>query len=196
MTYPQVAGLASRGAEAGVNSTLARNISLEVSSFIRKVQLATPAGHAPTASLTGGFTTTLLTSRVASFRLRLTQQSPTGPTPSSFVASMTFDLLNGHRYRLNDMFGPGTNYLFPLAQLATPIVKAKLGPRADQKLINQGLSPNNAANYASWGLDRTGLELTFQPGQVAPPGMGWPTITIPYKQLAPFAAPGGPILNR
>jgi len=145
------------------------------------------------SELTASAETTLLDTRLASFRTTATTNIAGAAHPTNTVVTASFDLSTGRRLALADLFRAGADYLdavssAALAQLATV-------PGYDAGLARTGAAPSDA-NFARFSLTEHALEITFAQGQVGPYAIGMPRVTIPYSQLRPLLASPGPLDGR
>ncbi len=102
--------------------------------------------------------------------------------PFSYSKTYTFDIENGQSLALNDLFTTPD----ALPWIAT-YCQAELASR-DIGYFGSGAEPT-PENYRNWNLTATGLQITFDPYQVAPYAAGPQTVTIPYSDLAVFLRP-------
>lgn len=98
--------------------------------------------------------------------------------PNSYSLVLNYDLLEGTRLSLVDLFTPGSDYLQALSDYC-------MAALADEgRLEFPGGALPDAVNYQSWNLTPGGLRVNFDPYQVGPYAMGAQTVTVPYADLA------------
>ena len=198
IAYPHLTGLPNGTAEASINTQLRSAVADAASAFVENVTaLATPPGAGPgapagggggsgtTSTLDGTFTTTRLDHTVASFSVRATGEVAGAAQPSTVVITRTFDLATGSAYSLASLFRPGSPYLATLSNLSIAALQAKYGSGSWAAVAGPV-----AANFAEWGLNSGGLQLTFPN---APQALAAPVVTLPYSRLTSVASPGGPL---
>jgi hypothetical protein len=106
--------------------------------------------------------------------------------------AFNYDLNQGRSLVLADLFKPNSNYLKPISDYAIKSLRKDLGPDPDLEWIQKGAGPE-AENYQSWNLTRKGLEVTFNPYQVASYAEGPHTVVVPYSVLKDVIDPQGPL---
>ncbi len=195
--YPQLSGLSNVAAQAEINGDVQTAVTRIVDQFVADTKQAagdwTPPPGTPTAGLQGQFDTVRLDARLASFRLTYAPYAAGAAHPTDLVATFTYDLRTGHRYRLAELFHPGADYLSVLSQDSRRLLMATY-QGLDPQQVADGTKPT-ADNFAAWTLTDTGLQVTFEDYQVGPHAIGTPSITIPTAALQPIAAPDGPLLS-
>lgn len=107
--------------------------------------------------------------------------------PMTYSMTLTYDLKNDRRVELADLFQPGSAYLDMLSALC----KADL-QKQGMLMFEEGTNPT-ADNFRSWTLTPEGLQVYFDPYQVAPYAAGPQRTLIPYADLQGAANPTGPI---
>lgn len=112
--------------------------------------------------------------------------------PQHNSLAFNYDLKNGKRLRLSDLFKPNSNYLPLISDYAIAALKKELSPDPDLDWIQNGAGPKEE-NYRSWNLTRAGLKVTFDPYQVASYAEGEHVVVIPYAVLKNVIDPAGPL---
>ena len=105
---------------------------------------------------------------------------------------LTYDLQKEAEVTLADVFKPEADYLRVMAEFCLPRLSGHLGNKSDPNLVKQGASAK-ADNYKVWNLTSTGIEITFDPGRVAPAELGVQSVTVPFSTLKPLVATGSPV---
>ncbi|MDT5121793.1 MAG: hypothetical protein QOC96_1275 [Acidobacteriota bacterium] len=103
-----------------------------------------------------------------------------------------YDLTSGKMLRLSDLFKPNSNYLKPISDYAIASLKKELTPDPDFDWIKSGAGPEEK-NYQSWNITRGGLQVHFDPYQVASYAEGPHEAVIPYSVLKNVINPDGPL---
>ncbi len=112
-----------------------------------------------------------------------------GAHPNHYIASLNYDLNQGHSLRLDQLFLPGSNYLEVISQYCRKELTAQgyLGAGFDK-----GADPT-WGNYRVWAITSEGLMIQFNTYQVGPYVSGAPSVTIPYAELEDIADRQGPL---
>jgi hypothetical protein len=156
---------------------------------------AGPASNSQTGgkvnTLTGDFTTDLLTPSLASFTLTLVDDTTPGH-PITTVQTINYDLGTGQQINFEDLFIDSQTALAVLSLQAPPLLQAKLGAAYDPTVVSDGTAAT-LANYRNWALTPEGLKATFLPAQVAAPDLGLPSVVVPWSALKPVMVPTGPV---
>ena len=113
---------------------------------------------------------------------------------NSVTAVLNYDVKNGRKIALADLFNPKTNYLGVLANYSKKELKDKLtkDEMFDEDMVKSGTEPT-ADNYAAWTITRKGLYITFDPYQVAAYAAGPQSVLVPYSALKDIIKPDGPV---
>src|SRR6185503_13068556 len=113
---------------------------------------------------------------------------------SSYTAVLNYDVRNGRKISLADLFNPKSNYLSVLSTYSSKDLKEKLkkDEMLDEDMVKSGTEPR-ADNYAAWTITRKGLWITFDPYQVAAYAAGPQHVLVPYSALKDIIKPDGPV---
>jgi hypothetical protein len=117
--------------------------------------------------------------------------------PVSHSRVLNFDLRQGKPLSLSSLFRPESGYLRAIAVYAMNELEgqAALQPYTDRAWLEKGAGPR-MENYRNWTLTPEGLEITFDPYQVAAYVAGSQTVLIPWEILKGLIRPGLPARNR
>jgi hypothetical protein len=115
--------------------------------------------------------------------------------PNSFTIVLNYDLKNGKKLALGDLFKPKSNYLsmistYCIKNLKEQSKKKDLG--LEDETIQSGAGPK-ADNYKAWAITKKGLWITFDAYQVGPYAVGPQYVLVPYSTLKDLIKPDGPI---
>ncbi len=102
--------------------------------------------------------------------------------PNHYTMALNYDLASGRTLKLSDLFKPRSNHLQAISTYTVRELKKMLGSDADAEWIERGAAPDSE-NYRSWNITRRGLQLTFDPYQVAAYAYGEQVVLIPYAAL-------------
>jgi len=113
---------------------------------------------------------------------------------NSVTVVLNYDVKNGRKIALADLFNPKTNYLGLLSNYSKKELKDKLtkDEMFDEDMVKSGTEPT-ADNYAAWTITRKGLYITFDPYQVAAYAAGPQSVLVPYSALKDIIKPDGPV---
>ena len=115
---------------------------------------------------------------------------------NSATTVLNYDVRNGKKLALADLFNPKSNYL---SVISTYCIK-DLRDRAqkdkdamlDEEMMKSGASPR-ADNYQAVSITKKGLWITFDPYQVAAFAAGPQHVRVPYSVLKDIIKPDGPV---
>ncbi len=118
--------------------------------------------------------------------------------PSSYSKVINYDLKNGRRLNLADLFQPQADYLQEIASYSINDLKRRSQQeKPDERLLNdQDIEEGAAAkadNYQSWNITQKGLLITFDAYQVGPYAAGPQTVVVPYSALKKMIRTDGPL---
>ncbi|MCC6146116.1 MAG: DUF3298 domain-containing protein [Anaerolineaceae bacterium] len=105
--------------------------------------------------------------------------------PAHYSAALNYDVRNQKVLTLGDLFQPGADYLKLLSDYA---IKDLTGE--EWFLFPEGALPK-AENYRNWNLTPDGLQITFDPYEVAPYAAGFINVLVPYSVLREISNPQG-----
>lgn len=178
IVYPLVYGLADEGVERRINGEIAQTVAL-----MQREQAKAQTGTGMT--MTGHFE--IKTNERGLLSLILTNYAYSRPMAHGFTIakSLTFDVNTGRRYRLGDLFKPGSDYSVRLTEAVAAQVK-----RRDLPLLH-GLPP--VSPDQDYYLADKALVLYYQLYDIAPYYVGFPMFPISVYDLASAAAEQRPL---
>lgn len=149
-----------------------------------------------TSSLDIGYQIRLATDDLISVEFTEGQYSRGAAHGNSITAVLNFDVKNGKRIELADLFHPKSNYLSVISAYAIKDLKdqSKKNDMLMEDQIQDGAAAR-ADNYRAWTITRKGLWITFDPYQVAAYAAGPQHVLVPYSALKQIVKPDGPIGN-
>jgi hypothetical protein len=103
-----------------------------------------------------------------------------------------YDLNSGKTLSLASLFKPNSNYLEIISGYAIKSLKKEMAPDAESDWIQSGAGPKEE-NYQSWNITGRGLEVNFDPYQVASYAEGPHMAVVPYAILKDVIDPNGPL---
>lgn len=142
-------------------------------------------------TLTGDFTTDLLTPSLASFTLTFVDDTTPGH-PNTTIQTLNYDLGTGQQIGFGDLFIDSQTALAVLSLQAPSLLQAELGAAYDPTVVSDGTAAT-LANFRNWALTPDGLKATFAQAQVAAPDLGLPSVVVPWSALKPVMVPTGPV---
>jgi len=111
-----------------------------------------------------------------------------GAHPNSWPDTMVFDLADGHRLGLEEVFADPQRALTELAPTVRDVLADTLGQMLQPDMLASGTAPE-AGNYKAFVLNDEGIAFFFAPYQVAPYAAGEQVVTIPWDHAAPLLKP-------
>jgi hypothetical protein len=106
--------------------------------------------------------------------------------PSTYSVSFNYDLTAKKILALADLFQSGSGYLDVISSYCL----AELKKNPDIVVFEEGVTPKDA-NFQNWNITNDGLQITFDPSQVAPYAVGTQVVVIPYDTLQGILSPLG-----
>jgi hypothetical protein len=149
----------------------------------------------PPSSLDLGYSIALAKDDFVSVKFELESYSSGAAHPNSSSNVINFDVKAGKTLRLADLFNPGAKYVQSISAYCVKDLTQRSKSKdsmLDDTSIQNGAGPN-ADNYRSWAITKKGLEITFDPYQVASYAAGPQTVMIPYSALKDLIKPDGPL---
>lgn len=147
-----------------------------------------------TSTLDIGYQIRLATEDLISVEFHEGQYSRGAAHGNSYTAVLNYDVKNGRRIALSDLFNPKSNYLSIISAYSSKELKDKLRKdnMLDDDMVKSGTEPR-ADNYEAWTITRKGLWITFDPYQVAAYAAGPQHVLVPYSALKDLIKPDGPV---
>jgi hypothetical protein len=190
--YPQAAGAIRDPRLAKMNLALKNLAASEVAEF-RKYFKEPTERLGPTGSYyDSNYFVSLATNDLVSIIFGVSTYGEGAAHPNHNTHVFNYDLRSGKILKLADLFKPNSNYLGVISNYAMQALKEKLGDETDADWIESGAGAK-LENYQSWTMTRTGLEITFDPYQIASYAAGTHEVVIPYTVLKDVIEPTGPL---
>jgi len=203
--YPQLTGSVDPNYEK-FNQSVRSLIAKKVSDF--KKGMTPTAEDEPTpdetpaeslgSDITIGYTVALAKDDLIAIEFVVSDYEAGAAHPNSYTEVVNFDLKNGKSIKLPELFQPGAKYLQALSTYCIQDFKKQAkeqGANAmldDDDWIKRGAGPE-LTNYANWSITKKGLEITFDPYQVASYAAGPQSVTVPYSALKDIIKPDGAV---
>ena len=188
--YPEITGGdAGRGAKFNieVNNLIAKRIAL----FKNEVAAVGQAG-AGRCTLKIDYHVTFSNGRLISVAFPTDSLLTPSDHREHLTLCLTYDLQAGAGLSMADIFKPETDFLRIMAEYCIPRLTAQLGQSSNADWIKRGASATGE-NYKVWNLTPGGIEITFDPDQVAGPSAGVQQVVVPFSRLRPLIATGSPV---
>jgi hypothetical protein len=149
-----------------------------------------------TSSLDIGYQIRLATDDLISVEFTQGQYSRGAAHGNSITAVLNFDVKNGKKLALADLFNANSKYLTVIADYSIRDLKEQSKRDKDSMLEDDQIQDGAAAradNYRAWTITRKGLLIVFDPYQVAAYAAGPQQVMVPFSALKPIVKPDGPI---
>lgn len=105
-----------------------------------------------------------------------------GEQPNEYSFTINFDLKNGKKIELSDLFKPDSNYLRFLSNYSINNLKGNLKDLSDEEWLENGAGAR-PENFNRWNITKKGILIHFDPSQIAAYAAGPQDILIPYNDL-------------
>ncbi|OLD27204.1 MAG: hypothetical protein AUJ04_04640 [Acidobacteria bacterium 13_1_40CM_3_55_6] len=116
--------------------------------------------------------------------------------PNSYTTVLNYDVRNGKKLALADLFNAKSNYVKVISDYCIKDLKQQAKKEKDSMLtddmIQSGASAR-AENFKAWTITKQGLWITFDPYQVAAYAAGPQQVLVPYSALKDLIKADGPI---
>ncbi len=116
---------------------------------------------------------------------------------NSLTAVLNYDVKNGKKLALADLFNAKSNYLRVISDYCVKELKER-AKKEDSMIFEDQLETGagpHADNYRAVAITKKGLWVTFDPYQVAAYAAGPQYVLVPYSALRDLIKPDGPIGN-
>jgi len=199
--YPQIEGDArfdkfNREARAMITKDVAAFKTAETSAAGEE-EMDLPE-ETQTSTLNIGYQVRFATDDLISVEFSQSEYSRGAAHPNSFTTVLNYDVKNGKKIALADLFNPKSTYLNVISAYSIKDLKDQSKKEKDSMLmddqIQEGAAPR-ADNYKAWSITRKGLWIVFDPYQVAAYAAGPQHVLVPYSALKPIVKSDGPIGN-
>jgi hypothetical protein len=116
---------------------------------------------------------------------------------SHLTQVLNYDVRNGKKLSLSDLFNAKSNYLKVISDYCVKELKQR-AKNGDSMILEDQIQPGagpHMDNYRAWAITKKGLWITFDPYQVAAYAAGPQYVLVPYSVLKDIIKPDGPIGN-
>jgi len=149
-----------------------------------------------TSTLDIGYQIRFATDDLISVEFHNGQYSRGAAHGNSFTAVLNYDVKNGKKLALADLFNPKSNYLKLISDYCIKDLKEQSKKEKDSMLMDDQIQEGASAradNYKAWTITRKGLWIVFDPYQVAAYAAGPQHVLVPYSALKAIVKADGPI---
>ena len=198
--YPQIEG-ATDARVGDFNQRARALVAAKVEEFKKNVaqEVTGPPEHTAMGSdISIGYDLGVGTDDLISVQFQISDYYSGAAHPNHHTEVLNYDLKAGHVLKLGDLFKPAALYLRTISDYSINDLKQQFrkqgteDPAMFDAGVEEGAAPN-ADNYKSWLITRRGLQITFDPYQVAPYAAGPQQVVIPYATLGEIINPEGPL---
>jgi len=116
--------------------------------------------------------------------------------PNSYTTVLNYDVRDGKKLALADLFNAKSNYLKAISDYCVKDLKQQGKKKKDSMLTDDMIQSGASAradNFKSWTIAKQGLWITFDPYQVAAYAAGPQQVLVPYSALKDLIKADGPI---
>jgi len=191
--YPQIAD-AKESKHQNFNrevAVLARKQAEEFKKHVAKPEPGMPGADAG-SSLDISYSVGVSNDRVISVGFEADTYYAGAAHPNHHTFVYNYDLRQGRRLDLGDLFEPRSTYLKVIAEYCVEVLAKQVAQPPDMSEIARGAAPT-AQNYQSWMITSQGLKFTFDPYQVASYAEGPQEVVVPYRALKGLIGAESPI---
>jgi hypothetical protein len=190
--YPQALGASRDARLVKLNQELRNLILKEVGDFKQDYVAPEEVMGEGESYYDSSYIVSLATNDLVSIAFGVSTYFEGAAHPNHNTLVFNYDLNSGKRLNLADLFKPNSNYLSVISAYAVEALKKEMSPDPDLDWIQQGAGAKEE-NYKSWNIKRGGLEVTFDPYQVASYAEGEHVVLIPFAVLKNVIDPQGPL---
>jgi hypothetical protein len=154
------------------------------------------ADEARTSTLDVGYEVRCATDDLISLEFSEGSYEAGAAHPNSTTTVLNYDVKNGKKITLADLFNPNSKYLSVISVYCIKDLrdqsKKNKDVMLDEEMMKSGASPR-ADNYRACAITKKGLWVTFDPYQVAPYAAGPQHVLVPYSALKDIIKSDGPV---
>jgi hypothetical protein len=199
--YPQIEGDARFDKfNREARSLIARDVAAFKTA--ETVQETDPGSETPAetldSSLDVGYEIRYATDDLISVEFTEGEYSRGAAHPNSSTTVLNYDVKNGKKLALADLFNAKANYLGAVSSYCIKELKDRSKKDKDSMLDDDMMKSGASAradNYKAWAITRKGLWITFDPYQVAAYAARPQYVLVPYSALKDLIKPDGPVGN-
>jgi hypothetical protein len=199
VAYPQIEGDArfdkfNKEARAMVTKNVA---AFKTSETSNETDTGTAvADEAQTSTLDSDYEIRLATDDLISIEFSESAYERGAAHPNSNTAVLNYDVRNGKKLALADLFNAKSNYLKAISDYCIKDLKQQARKEKDSMLTDDMIQSGASAradNFNSWTITKQGLWITFDPYQVGAYAAGPQQVLVPYSAFKDLIKVNGPI---
>lgn len=186
VTYPEIEifGLKNSQTSERINSSLQSFIDKKIADF--KQDRDTIVGEERGQSvMTATYKLVTFDTKVLSIRFSIERYFAGAAHPNDFVEAFNYDVLQNLEIKtLEDIFESNSDYLKIISDVARQDLKEELGEdfAALEDTISSGTLPVEE-NFSIFTIQRNGLNIIFNSGQIGPYALGVREVKIPVEKF-------------
>jgi hypothetical protein len=194
--YPQITNFG--GNTEKINRDVYNEVDKQILGFKQQMK---EMGDMPPETETGysldvNYNTIIATDNLISFDFTVSTYTG-GVHPNHYEMTITYDLKDGNKIALSDLFKSKSNYLKKISDYCIAELKKPRGDPGNQiepdpEWVERGAGPSED-NYGNWNISKKGLVITFDPYIVAPYADGSQVVVVPYNILKDVIREDGPL---
>jgi hypothetical protein len=194
-SYPQLDGMKDENIQKKINKEIYNTMIKGVNNF-KKDMAEWDLENIPkdfSSEMEYTYSTYTLNDDVFSFAFEVYSYYAGAAHPNHWTVSMNFDLKKGKLISIKDLFKPGTKYLTKVSSYCIADLKMQAGQDGygfDEEMLISGAGPKDS-NFMNFNILQKGLQITFDPYQVAPYVAGAQYVMIPFKVFYEILEPEG-----
>jgi len=187
-TYPQLEGMKDENLQKIINKEIYEAMMNGLNEF-KKDMSDWELDNIPkefNSEMEYTFTSYMLTDELFSFAFEVYSYYAGAAHPNQWTKSMNYDLKNGKMITFKDLFNAKANYYEKISKYCIEDLKTQAkfnGFEFDEEMLIDGAGPKDS-NFLNFNILQKGLQITFDPYQVAPYVAGVQYVMIPYKSLS------------
>jgi hypothetical protein len=189
--YPQATGARDARLEK-LNQAIKNLITGEVNSFRKDFQAPEERTFSEGSTFESSYAVALATNDLVSIEFTVETYFEGAIHGNNNSLVFNYDLNAGRSLSLAELFKPNSNYLKLISDYSIKALRKELTPDPDDDWIGRGAGASEE-NYKNWNLTRKGLQITFDPYQVASFAEGPHEVVVPYSVLKNVIDSAGPL---
>ena len=191
--YPALEGLQDDRLESQVNDIIKREVLDSIAVFKKE---SSGLGDEGQSEVRVRYEVAYLNPSILSLGLEYSTYTAGAAHPFNYMTTMNFDLRNGERLALKDLFMADSEHLKVLSEAAKKELDARFPGGDDGQVWDEDGALPTAVNYEEFLITREGLTVIFNPYQVAAYAAGTQRIKVPHALLSPYVDPSGVLAAR
>ena len=188
--YPQLDGMKNQKIQDNINLQIYKIVLDDINNFTSDMKDwdLTNVPKDFNSEIDHSFTSYTLTNEVFSFSFEIYAYYAGAAHPNHWSESMNFDLINGKLISFKDLFKTDSKFLEKISLFCKKDLQlqAEINDYSfDEVMLNDGAGAK-LTNFKNFNILQKGIQITFDPYQVAPYVVGTQYVIIPYSALYEF----------